>query len=463
MIQKKIQVEVSDCSDRGDTESECPRDRYVKYKKTKTKRESGLPNGKGFQIKSRKYTVDGSDNSESSSGISCVDFPLLMNNVYLEDFYAMRKKGVSASDAGWSVLIALESEKLMLQKKRDKREQIKASRPWPYGMDGVQKVDDFLDDFERYAKEQFGSDKNRWAVELRNFLDGQARRVYFSVYKPGVRYDTIVSRVKNWCNEERHDRKVVAQREFWTAGMKSGEKLSEYALRLQTLYESAVPKDERDKQALKEQFMCTIPPEIARRFRVRMGRDVEGKKIKWREIVSWALEDDAVGDVLVRSQEEPPLPVWAFTQDVYDVPRTYSNVTEQGRPSGSSRQMGFSYGIKNTEKRINVECKYCKKRNHLMKDCWKMKGLCLLCGNEGHRVSMCEKRRVGTSKGLRKMTEKVVKCYGCNDPGHIAVNCPIIVRNKQRNNLITSEQINTEQNITSNVGLAHPSQASNLN
>lgn len=62
----------------------------------------------------------------------------------------MRKKGISAADAGWAVLISIESEKLALKVKKEERERIKASKPWPYGLDHVQKLDDFLQDFERY-------------------------------------------------------------------------------------------------------------------------------------------------------------------------------------------------------------------------------------------------------------------------------------------------------------------------
>lgn len=392
--------------------------------------------------RSRKYTLDESDSINESSDESLVP----RNNAYLEEFYALRNKGIDASDAGWAVLIAIESEKLLMKKRKDERERIKASKPWPYGSDRVQKIEDFIEDFERYAKEQFGSDRNRWAVELRNYLDGQARRVYFSVYKPGVRYGTIVRRIKSWCSEDKFEsgKRMGNQREFWTATMINEERLSEYALRLQTLYESAVPVNERDKQTLKDQFMATIPLEAARRLKVRMGRDMDSRRVRWRDIMTWAMDEDMMGNFDYGKQDmPPPLPVWAFTQNTY---------TDTIREKGLGQRETLKYKVRNN---INVSCKYCKKRGHIMRDCWKMKGLCLLCGGEGHRVSMCEKRR---ESGIGK-DRTIVKCYGCNSPDHRAANCPVIAENKRRNRLENSEQRTECRNVQGQIN----NQASNLN
>lgn len=445
---KNVDINISDTNS-ATNESDENEWKMIEDKRQRKLRKVKVNTNKNGNVKSRKYTTEGSSEMDESSDNS-VDYKY---NVFMQDFHAMRENGVSSNDAGWAVLIAIESEKLSLLKGRDKRERIKASKPWPYGLDGVQKINDFLDDFERYAREQFGSDRNRWAVELRNFLDGQARRVYFSIYKPGMKYEKIVSRIKQWCNEENKNEKLTSQREFWTASMKDGEKLGEYALRLQTLYETAVPVNERDKQALKAQFLSSIPSYVARRFKMRMGKDIEGRSLRWRDLVHMALDDDdnELTNMAFNKQEPAPLPVWAFTQDgplqgmANPKLATYSETFKQNRYSKIPRTNVNA----DTQQRI-VKCKYCKKANHVMKDCWKMKGFCLVCGSNAHRASECEKRRViHEASNMRKN----ILCYGCGESGHRAVNCPVIVQTKKNNRIVKTENNNesiSQQNKTLN-------------
>lgn len=443
MVTKKVKTlnnSTTDISDResdSETSSEIVRlgnRRKVRVKENVTRR-------------NRKYTVDGTSSVDESSE----DIVMPKKNIYVEEFYSLRNKGENSADAGWAVLISIESEKLVLIKQKEERKRIKASKPWPYGVDKVQKVEDFLEDFERYAREQFGSDKNRWAVELRNYLDGQARRVYFSVYKPGIKYSKIVKRIKSWCSEDRYesDQRMSNQREFWTARMNNDERLSEYALRLQTLYESAVPSGERDKQALKDQFMATIPIESARRLKARMGRDVNGKRVRWRDIVSWSVDDDVVLGPSFSKPEVPPLPVWAFTHDSY----SYRDSAQRNRIE-RNRERNFAGDMTGG----SLVCKYCKKRGHVMKDCWRMKGLCLLCGQEGHRVSVCDKRRsLNDRSRVNNQNELSVKCYGCGEFGHKAFKCPIIAANKRK------MQSDKQDKLESTGTQGQVSQCSNLN
>src|SRR5678816_4103621 len=103
-------------------------------------------------------------------------------------------------------------------------------------------------------RDRLGKDKNRWAVDLRNFLEGPSLRTYYSIYRAKLSYTTIVTRLRSWCKEEKDNEILDLQQEFWRIEMKKNEKLAEFALRLQTTYEAATSEEQRDVEMLKKQL-----------------------------------------------------------------------------------------------------------------------------------------------------------------------------------------------------------------
>ena len=103
-----------------------------------------------------------------------------------------------------------------------------------------------------------GKDRNRWAVELRNFLEGPPLRTYYSIYRAKMKYATIVTRLRSWCKEEKESETLNLQREFWKIEKNKSENFAEFALRLQTTYEAATPENQRDVEVLKKQFDAPV-------------------------------------------------------------------------------------------------------------------------------------------------------------------------------------------------------------
>ena len=47
----------------------------------------------------------------------------------------------------------------------------------------------------------------------------------------------------------------------------------------------------------------------------------------------------------------------------------------------------------------SLQCDYCHKSGHSKDDCWKAKGLCLLCGGADHRAAQCPNlRKTGSAQ-----------------------------------------------------------------
>ena len=75
-----------------------------------------------------------------------------------------------------------------------------------------------------------------------------------------------------------------------------------------------------------------------------------------------------------------------------------------------------------------VTCSRCG-RNHLLKDCFLMKGICFQCKKPGHVVANCPEKheacpRCGRSHKLKDCLVAKGACFHCKQPGHKAAECP---------------------------------------
>jgi len=252
--------------------------------------------------------------------------------------------------------------------------------------------------------------------------------------------------LKKWCREEKEGEALDCQREFWKIALNTDENLTDFALRLQTTYETAVPKQQRDVEVLKKQFLECIPKKLARRFKVRMGREKEAEKVKWKEIVRWAQEEDELEEednkeAGTRPQE--PIPIWAAvgknmnasapvaTQaqapaPTYGLP-TYAHALSNGQPVQQQRmqmQQGPQQYRPQAEDR---RCLYCHKIGHIKRDCWKFLGWCLACGGNNHRVAECRNRRQPQRQERQQESaslERNMECFLCGEKGHGIQKCP---------------------------------------
>src|SRR5678816_2767255 len=157
----------------------------------------------------RKYTFDGSSTAEEEieEAESEVDQG---GRKWLKRLVELEESGVEHTKAVSKIFIVLAGEMVEVMKSF-RRSNIKAVKPLKYGKEKVQKFEAFIEDYERYAKEQLGKDKSRWAVELRNFLEGPVLRTYYSIYRAKVKYTTIVARLKSWCKEEKETEQIDLQ------------------------------------------------------------------------------------------------------------------------------------------------------------------------------------------------------------------------------------------------------------
>lgn len=421
----------------GNEHSDCDKivDKDLKQNNSYVFRKGKKGHAKLLKDKNRKYTLgdstdetitsDNGDSVKSDSHISDNDIHWGERVSYYEN------RGLSVSDAINRVRIELEGAKFNYDRKRMGKEQ-KISKPWSYGGDKVQSFDDFLEDFEEYAMNRLGRDRSKWGVELRQFLSGTALRTYRSIYKSGISYNNLISRLRQWCKTIIDNDKRVTPKDFWTAKPIEGEKYHEFALRLQTLYEAVVPDRERKIEELVEQYLECLPTLIAKHLRLRMGsRKIN--KVKWREIVAWAKEeddDDENDQVFSNILQKKEYPVWTAAPEEYSVekPRDYSRYAV---PIESPSKLKVKESRTGKDK---VLCSYCNRLGHVRENCWRISGRCLVCGSDEHKIKDCSNRNRKRETSRDSPTSKInlspdlsqVLCFACGQYGHFMLYCDIM-------------------------------------
>ena len=162
-------------------------------------------------------------------------------------------------------------------------------KPLSYGISRIQNFENFLKDFEKYAWSNYGGDKKRWAVRLADFLEGPAQTAYRSCYKVGGSYESLIKKLKRWFASAIDERPIATQKDFWTSDIVRGESISEFAMRLQSLYESVYPPKMRDTEVLLDKFIECLPKETFRSFRVVLGKK---RNLRWHQVLEWARDED---------------------------------------------------------------------------------------------------------------------------------------------------------------------------
>src|SRR5678816_296030 len=106
--------------------------------------------------------------------------------------------------------------------------------------------------------------------------------------------------------------------------MRENEKVAEFALRVQKTYEAATKEEDKDKQILKKQFLNCLPKKMARRFRIRMGNEKESLKVRGKDVLNWAQEEDDLDDDEEESKDEG-IPIWATLNGEPNTKSTYAD------------------------------------------------------------------------------------------------------------------------------------------
>ncbi|MBI3334611.1 hypothetical protein HYZ97_03935 [Candidatus Pacearchaeota archaeon] len=313
-------------------------------------------------------------------------------------------------------------------------------RPEKYDSRSGQSLKEYLKVFEDYCSETFRGSSTLWVGELGRYLTGEMHKAYSTLKSVGDDYATIKRKLLQWRKDSREINDQRTKNRFRRATMRQGEGLRMYAVRLEKAFHLAYPdKPSETSEKLRRKFFDTVPENVRDKLVTTrsMGVAMNGKEIKWsliRSIVS-TLEADLV-QVIDSSDDESDEPTitwerkpnnhvrhtesreyndsgnrsgkWSsnktseprqsekrqnkkFTK-VYTSHKVTTN--ENAKASGYSGKSRSTRGSSNSDTtRETRTCLFCKKKGHIKANCWRAKGLCLVCGSSEHKIASCPNRR----------------------------------------------------------------------
>lgn len=297
----------------------------------------------------------------------------------------------------------------------------------------------FLDDFERYCKSEYSSDRRDWVKVLGNFLEKGAKDIYDTLRENDCDYAEVVQELEKWIKLTRSMKTKDYRRKFNEAEIRSTEGYYGFALRVEGLAKKVYGK--RFKKPLKEKYIESVQTSFAGHLRQLNWntRNMCGRSLTWEEIKEYAALQPR--EVASKSGVDEPSIILVENAEKIENGKKFKevwprsakeevnnkNMPSQSKGTGNecqcrcyrSRQWSNTR-MKQEQSDINdqgtaVLCWFCGKLGHLARDCRYKNGLCAGCGAKGHFVRECPRNQrsryppqsVGTSEssGLEQNRE----------------------------------------------------------
>lgn len=228
-----------------------------------------------------------------------------------------------------------------------------------------------------------------------------------------------------------YKKQKVGGRSYWKGELKnavpdSEEKLDIYGMRLIELAQQAFPNSKNDSaRQLRKHFLETISPHIATKIKdaeraLRATTNSRNKYMQFTNIMQMAkelqLEDKQSKTVMWTHNPQNSQQFFSHnnSQDSHNHQQWYNNKQSHQQNGQStyakprSQSAMREYRNSNTTRDV-AGCTYCKKPNHLKKDCWRASNSCLICG-KNHHLEQCprfdpnfQKRTTGKSTEQRDL------------------------------------------------------------
>jgi hypothetical protein len=289
--------------------------------------------------------------------------------------------------------------------------------PPKFNMFDKQHLKDYLTAFESYFEKKFKGSTYDKTQKLAEFLEGDLLTVYHVRGGRKLKYEEMKKELIAYYKKQRLRGKRYWRGKLAEATPELGEGYDIFGMRLVELASLAFPKDKKESaMQLRQHFLKAMPPSIAAKIldaerAMKATSSAKRKHLNFSSLVQMARD---------LQEERPKSLLWtahssAATQGkphgMPGNPRTFAG--QHDRSSGASLpgQPGkcqataksappppgkSSKGASVKDLRSN----YCRKPNHLRRDCWRASKLCLICGG-GHHIKNCpsyDAKYLGKSK-----------------------------------------------------------------
>ena len=289
-------------------------------------------------------------------------------------------------------------------------------KPEKFDSTSGQSFKEFLNMFEEYCQNNFRGSTRLWIAELGRLLSGDMLSAFETLRGTGDSYETVKSKLLQWQQDSSESRSADIKAKFTKCKMKPGEKLRLYAARCEKSFRLAYPRrNVEHSTTLRDKFKSTIPTSYQKQLTTArsLGLTMNSTDLTWSTILSLASCWDAEND----SDSSDGVQVWstsikksldqtdACTQGgmesklaFYDSPRhrrrSFTARSVRGNVSLAQPLLAPPVNQRSSSlPRDNRTCHYCKIKGHIKSQCWRLHGLCLVCGSNDHSIKDCPNRR----------------------------------------------------------------------
>ena len=356
-------------------------------------------NGKFIKSSRKKSQMKVEEILVSSSGLSSSDGSTSSGTD--------ENESSSESDSAPSLNLQYRKHKKYNLKNSDSRSVV---TPPIFKMDGKMSLKEYLSIFESYFKNKFKGNSYDQTQMLAKFLSDDLLKVYEVRGGRKLKYNKMKEELLTYYKKLKIGGISYWRKQLKEATLKDDEGYDIFGMRIAELANLAYPKDKKESASqLRHCFLDNLPITIRNKITdaERTKKLVSGKKksLPFSTLVQIAKD-------LQQSEIKPKSIMWAS-----DVPEKFNKnerEEEASQPLNHTREFrnrrwsndkpstvrqrvqplhdkmyrnsrSENYGSPN-----GVECTYCKRKGHLVENCWRASGLCLICGGN-HFIEECSR------------------------------------------------------------------------
>lgn len=271
-------------------------------------------------------------------------------------------------------------------------------------------LEEYLERFEDYFKENYKGSSYLWLGELEGKLKGRTLEGYKSVKLSDDSFPAVKKKLIKWYRDEKESRKKISRKNFEKAKMKSNESTLMYSNRLLQLFKIAYPKKiYNTSELLRTKFTNTVSKKMKNIIDNQvLCHKINDIKITYEKLQKCASiydvenesrlevsDDDEIVEINFSSNFKNPMnnkikSNWPKENVTYQ--QKWKN-NENNNNSPRFENLRFNGKFQNN---FGQTCNYCGRYGHKFVDCRKRLKSCFICGGNDHFVKDCRERRENT-------------------------------------------------------------------
>jgi len=275
--------------------------------------------------------------------------------------------------------------------------------PPVFEMDGKTSLNEFLDHFERYFYATFQGNGNDMTQKLSEFLTGDMKKVFEVKGGRRLKYSEMRDVLLKFYRGRKIGGRSHWKEQLNDIKMNSDESYEIFGMRLSDLVQRAFPKDSKEAaKQLRNRFLSALPSSIVNKVcdaerTLKATTRGKSKRLPFSELTRIAM--DMEGDRTKRSV------LWSEKEmSENKCEHCDSNGLQSSGRSGTREYRSrvrfrdsdsvprrtastFQRGRVDEVEAVD-RCSYCKRTNHIRRNCWRANGACLICGRN-HAMVNC--------------------------------------------------------------------------